>query len=290
MLWICRDNLSHTHARTFYEDRFHKYCGSERLVIHSCRIQLWGCSGGARAVSADVALGRSVIDFPLYSLFIHHLWAILNELDACGLHCGLSRISFGHFYNDSLQCGFYQSSGSAVEGNVKCPGRGCDQLAIVNAQSHVLSSAAATNFHPVSLQRGFCQLIGSQHATFNRRPHVFPSGVKTILYPDGLQYALCSSEHTIISRSILLQSLSAAAIHYPDNSITVNPGFFGIKCSFYGSSEHWVTLKCIASDLVKSTVCVVVSKRKPGRCYLDTYIESWLQFNHSCCVARLGCI
>ncbi|KAK0868598.1 hypothetical protein LTR87_014084 [Friedmanniomyces endolithicus] len=186
-------------------------------------------------------------------LFIHHLWAILNELDACGLHCGLSRISFGHFYNDSLQCGFYQSSGSAVEGNVKCPGRGCDQLAIVNAQSHVLSSAAATNFHPVSLQRGFCQLIGSQHATFNRRPHVFPSGVKTILYPDGLQYALCSSEHTIISRSILLQSLSAAAIHYPDNSITVNPGFFGIKCSFYGSSEHWVTLKCIASDLVKST-------------------------------------
>ncbi|KAK0774201.1 hypothetical protein LTR02_007378 [Friedmanniomyces endolithicus] len=150
-------------------------------------------------------------------------------------------------------CGFYQSSGSAVEGNVKCPGRGCDQLAIVNAQSHVLSSAAATNFHPVSLQRGFCQLIGSQHATFNRRPHVFPSGVKTILYPDGLQYALCSSEHTIISRSILLQSLSAAAIHYPDNSITVNPGFFGIKCSFYGSSEHWVTLKCIASDLVKST-------------------------------------
>ncbi|KAK1056494.1 hypothetical protein LTR74_014849 [Friedmanniomyces endolithicus] len=183
-------------------------------------------------------------------LFIHHLWAILNGLDACGLHCGLSRISFGHFYNDSLQCGFYQSSGSAVEGIVKCPGRGCDQLAIVNAQSHLLSSAAATNSHPVSLQRGFCQLIGSQHATFIVRPHVLPSGVTTVFYPDGLQYGLCSSQYTIISRSILLPSLSAATIHYPDNSITVKPAFFGIECSFYGSSKYWGAFKRIAGVLV----------------------------------------
>ncbi|TKA48844.1 hypothetical protein B0A54_00920 [Friedmanniomyces endolithicus] len=124
--------------------------------------------------------------------------------------------------------------------------------------------AAATNFHPESLQRAFCQLIGSQYAILIGGLHILPSGVTTVLYPDRLQCGVCGSQHTIISRSNLLQSLTAAAIHYPNNNSTVSPGFFGIECSLYDSSEHWGAFKRIASALVNRTVCVVVSERKPG--------------------------